>query len=312
MALKENARFAFGLKYVRAFALNPDGTKATPERTIGGVGPFDLSAIVAPTKAELIVKIDGTESELEIDLSTASDINAVTVADLVTAINLVFQDVGSPIDLVASKEATTNVLLIASTKTAPDLPQAVQVYGELAELVGIGQGFGTKILVSDTIRSMAESAVRKDSERITTTDGSGDDTDMITDGYYKGATMTVVDTAEDWEMYALFEGLKIDGKGGLDSPTFKTKRPDVGIEQYYEKYGQGQNHESDLLGYRKQEYFKCKGMGGDKSHEYGWSDGNYTIDALTYRDKVTKALMPAWHKSELTIEEFNALMIESL
>lgn len=308
MALKENARFAFGLKYVRAFALNPDGTKATPERTIGGVGPFDLSGITTAATAELIVKIDGTESKLEIDISGVADNKAVTVAELVAAINLVFQDVGGPIDLLASKEATTNVLLIASTETAPNLPKSVEVYGQLAELVGIGQGFGTKVLVSDTIRSMAETAVRKDSERITTTDGGGADTDMITDGYYKGATMTVVDTAEDWEMYALFEGLRIGADGGMDSPTFETKRPYIGVEQYYEKYGQGQNHESDLLGYRKQEYFKCKGMGGDKSHEYGWSDGNYTIDAVTYRD-ASGVLQPAWHKSELTIEDFNALMI---
>ena len=184
MALKENARFAFGLKYVRAFALNPDGTKATPERTIGGVGPFDLSGITTAATAELIVKIDGTESKLKIDISgvAVADNKAVTVTELVNAINLVFQDAEGPIDLLASKEATTNVLLIASTKTATNLPKSVEVYGQLAELVGIGQGFGTKVLVSDTIRSMAETAVRKDSERITTTDGGGADTDMITDG----------------------------------------------------------------------------------------------------------------------------------
>ena len=123
--------------------------------------------------------------------------------------------------------------------------------------------------------------------------------------------MSIVDTAEDWEMYALFEGLIIDADGGMDSPTFATKRPYIGVEQYYEKYAQGQNHESDLLGYRKKEYFKCKGMGGDSSHEYGWSDGNYSVDAVTFRDSAG-VLQPAWHRDELTIDDFNALMIESL
>lgn len=307
MSLKENARFAFGLKYVRAFALNPDFTKATPARTIGGVGPFDMSGASAIAAVPLTVKIDATEYDVTVDLSGAAVPAAVTVDELVTALNLVFDDVGKPIALTASKEALTNVLLIAADAT----PLAVQVYGELANLVGIGQGFGTKILVSDTIRTMGETAVRKDSERITTTDGNGDDTDMITDGYYKGCTMTIVDTAEDWEMYALFEGLIIDADGGMDSPTFATKRPYIGVEQYYEKYAQGQNHESDLLGYRKKEYFKCKGMGGDSSHEYGWSDGNYSVDAVTFRDSAG-VLQPAWHRDELTIEEFNALMIESL
>lgn len=307
MSLKENARFAFGLKYVRAFALNPDFTKATPARTIGGVGPFDMSGASAIAAVPLTVKIDATEYDVTVDLSGAAIPTAVTVDELVTALNLVFDDVGDPIALTASKEASTNVLLIAAEAT----PLAVQVYGELANLVGIGQGFGTKILVSDTIRTMGETAVRKDSERITTTDGNGDDTDMITDGYYKGCTMSIVDTAEDWEMYALFEGLTIDADGGMDSPTFATKRPYIGVEQYYEKYAQGQNHESDLLGYRKKEYFKCKGMGGDSSHEYGWSDGNYSVDAVTFRDSAG-VLQPAWHRDELTIDDFNALMLESL
>jgi len=313
MSLKENARFAFGLKYVRAFALNPDFTKPTPSRTIGGVGPFDFSGVADPGKVGFTAKIDGTEYEMEIDLSSVELTNtAITVSELVTALNLVFVDVTTPIALVASAEENTNYLLIKTTVTEEaDMPVAIQLYGELAEITGIGQGFGTKILVSDTIRTMGEAAVRKDSERITTTDGNGDDTDMITDGYYKGCTMSIVDTAEDWEMYALFEGLTIDADGGMDSPTFATKRPYIGVEQYYEKYAQGQNHESDLLGYRKKEYFKCKGMGGDSSHEYGWSDGNYSVDAVTFRDSAG-VLQPAWHRDELTIDDFNALMLESL
>lgn len=313
MSLKANARFAFGLKYVRAVALNPDFTKATPARTIGGVGPFDFSGVADPEKVGFTAKIDGTEYEMEIDLSAVELTNtAITVSELVTALNLVFVDVTTPIALVASAEATTNYLLIKTTVTEEaDMPVAIQLYGELAEITGIGQGFGTKILVSDTIRTMSDTAVRKDSERMTTTDGSGVDTDMITEGYYKGCTMAVVDTAEDWEMYALLEGLVIDADGGLDSPTFGTKRPYVDIEQYYEKYAQGQNHESDLLGYRKKEYFKCKGMGGDKSHEYGWSDGNYSVDAVTYRNSVG-TLQPAWHQSELTVEAFNALLIDTV
>ena len=311
MSLKENARFAFGLKYVRAFALNPDFTKATPLRTIGGVGPFDFSGVADNEKVELIVKVDGTEYETEVDLSGAGSASAVTVTEIVTALNIVFTDVTTPIALVASAEAKTNYLLIKTTESEGHEPVAIQIYGELANLVGIGQGFGTKILVSDTIRTMGETAVRKDSERMTTTDGNGDDTDMITDGYYKGCTMSIVDTAEDWEMYALFEGLIIDADGGMDSPTFATKRPYIGVEQYYEKYAQGQNHESDLLGYRKKEYFKCKGMGGDSSHEYGWSDGNYSVDAVTFRDSAG-VLQPAWHRDELTIDDFNALMLESL
>ena len=74
-------------------------------------------------------------------------------------------------------------------------------------------------------------------------------------------------------MYALFEGLIIDADGRDGQPYLCNKAPYIGVEQYYEKYAQGQNHERPAWLPQK-EYFKCKGMGGDSSHEYGWSDGN--------------------------------------
>ena len=55
-------------------------------------------------------------------------------------------DVTTPIALVASAEEKTNYLLIKTT-VAEEEPVAIQLYGELAEITGIGQGFGTKILV---------------------------------------------------------------------------------------------------------------------------------------------------------------------
>ena len=92
--------------------------------------------------------------------------------------NLVFVDVTTPIALVASAEEKTNYLLIKTTVAEEaDMPVAIQLYGELAEITGIGQGFGTKILVSDTNpEPWARQQSVKDSERITTTDGNGDDT----------------------------------------------------------------------------------------------------------------------------------------
>jgi len=150
--------------------------------------------------------------------------------------------------------------------------------------------------------------VRKDGERIATTDAWGVDTEVITQGYYKGSTLAAVDTAEDWEMYALLEGVKIANDGSLSSPTFASVRPLVGIKQYYAKYHQGQSHEPEMEGYREVSFFRCKGMGGDKTRERAFADSPYTIEATTYRDSAG-VQQSAWKKKELTNEQFAALKL---
>jgi hypothetical protein len=189
---------------------------------------------------------------------------------------------------------------------------ALQVYGDLAEYSMIGQGFGIKYLTSDTIRTMTETANRKAGETIATTDAWGVDTTVVTDGYYKGFSAPIVDTAEDWEMFALCEGLHLNASGGMSSPTSETIRPMIGANAFYGKYLQGENRETELVGYREIDYKYCKGMGGDKTHERGFSDSTYTLEGTTHRDAVTKIVQPAWDKIELTVAQFNALLIESI
>jgi hypothetical protein len=305
MAIKENARYEFGLHYVQMFALNYDLTIPAPTRIVGGIGPFDFTGVADDEAVPMTVAIDGTSYDIEVDISAAVKQSAVTVEELVIALNAVFDDVGLPIAITASKEAVTNYLLLVCDTVGA---VAFQAYGECAELAGIGQGFGVKIFTSDTFRSMNETHVRKDSERITTTDAWGIDTEVITPGYYKGVTLAAVDTAEDWEMYGLLEGTLVADDGSLSSPTFETERPMVGIKLYYAKYHQGQNHEPEMEGYRMVTFYRCKGMGGDKTRERGFADANYTIEATTYRNSAG-VQQSAWKKDELTVEAFKALLL---
>lgn len=305
MAIKANARYEFGLHYVQMFALNADYSMPSPTRITGGVGPFDFSGASAIAAVPITVVIDGVSESGIVNLSAAVDDAAVTVDELVVALNVLFDDVVTPIDVTASKEAVTNLLLLVCDTVGA---VAFQVYGEAAELCGIGQGFGTKILTSDTFRSMGETQVRKDGERIATTDAWGVDTEIVTSGYYKGATLAAVDTAEDWEMYALLEGLHLASDGSLSSPTFETTRPLVGIKLFYAKYRQGQNFEPEMIGYRMVTFYRCKGMGGDKTRERGFADANYTIEATTYRNS-SGVQQSAWKKEELTVAQFEALLL---
>ena len=305
MALKKNARYAFGLHYLRMRAINDDLSQPTADNIIGGAGPFDFSGVTSIAAVPLTVKIDNAAAvELDVDLTAAVDDAAVTVDELVTALTAAFT--AGTVALTASKVAETGRLKIAHATAT-----ILQVYGEAAELAMIGQGFGVKLLVSDTMQSFSQSPVRKDGERITTTDAWGFDTEVITDGYYKGFTANLVDTAEDWEMLGLLEGTPIDEDGNISSPVYSTRRPIVMVEAFYAKYRKGQNYEGDLVGYRKITCDQCKGMGGEQTRERGWSNAPYTIEGKTWVDDAGTE-HPAWKREELTVSDFNALDIENV
>jgi len=203
MALKKNARYAFGLHYLRLRAVNDDLSIPTADNIVGGAGPFDYSGVDSIAAVPMTIKIDDAAAvDVDIDLAAAVDETAVTVDELVTALTAAFT--AGTIALTAEKDVTSGRLVIAHATAT-----VLQVYGEAAELAMIGQGFGVKLLVSDTMQSFSQSPVRKEGERITTTDAWGFDTEVITDGYYKGFTANLVDTAEDWEMLGLLEAPRL-------------------------------------------------------------------------------------------------------
>lgn len=305
MALKKNARYAFGLHYLRIRAINDDLSQPTADNIIGGAGPFDFSGVTSIAAVPMTVKIDNAAKvDLDIDLTAAVKASAVTVAELVTALTSAFT--AGTVALTASKVTETGRLKIAHATAS-----VLQVYGEAAQIAMIGQGFGVKLIVSDTMQSFSQSPVRKDGERITTTDAWGYDTEVITDGYYKGFTANLVDTAEDWEMLGLLEGTPIDADGNINSPVYSTRRPIVMVEAFYAKYRKGQNYEGALVGYRKITCDQCKGMGGEQTRERGWSNAPYTIEGKTWIDK-NGVEQPAWNREELTVPDFNALDIENV
>ena len=81
MALKKNARYAFGLNYLRVRPLNADLSQPEANNLIGGAGPFDFSGASSAAAVPFVVKIDGgEEKDLTADLSAAVAIAAVTGA----------------------------------------------------------------------------------------------------------------------------------------------------------------------------------------------------------------------------------------
>jgi hypothetical protein len=306
--LRETAKYAFGLDFARFMPLNDDLTIPVPSRIIAGAGPFDFSGVTNIASVPMTVKIDnGTPETLNLDLSGAVDQSAVTATELLAAITAAggFTDIALSIDATSDNRVKLNY-------DETDTVGYIQVYGEAALLAMFGQGYGNKFIKSDTIRSLGDTPVLKDEETITTTDAKGLDTEIISDGYRKGFEANVVDTAEDWALLALMEGGAYDETNEeYEVPTSEDEKVYFYVEAYYARYRRGTNKEAEMVNYVQKLLRSCKGSVGDKTHERGFADGNYTIKGTSYVDE-NDVMHGDTKLTQLTISEYEALDLENV
>ena len=172
MSLRKDALFKFGPSYVKVIPKNSDGSTPLPYpgksevAAFSSVGPFDFSGAVDDSAVEFIIKINGAEEAGTIDISTAVDIAAVTVAELVAAITTeAFAGVTAEVDsrgygkiTATGKDGETDYL---------------QVYGEGALMAEFGFGFGLNFRYIDTMKTFAFTPTNVDDEKIETIDANG-------------------------------------------------------------------------------------------------------------------------------------------
>jgi len=315
MSLRSSAKYEFGLPFARFMPLNDDLTIPTVTRMLGGTGPFDFSGVTDDTAVQLYIKQDdGTATSITVDVSTASDTSAVTVSELQTALDSGASPALSTIDIAATTAAGKNGstrIKLASTDTSTT-PSYIQVYGELAEIAKFGQGFGLKFVKFDTLRTFGLTPTMKDDETFTTTDAQGQDTEVISDGYRKGSTASVTDTAKDPEFKVLMLGGSYNSTTGrYEAGTSESVRYYFYVELYYPYYSRGTNQEADIVGYKQKVIRMAKGGLGEDTHGREWSDGNYTLTAVTYIDE-NDNLLADEYEDELTISEYNALALSDV
>lgn len=300
MSLLNSSKYQIGIEIVRMHALNPDLTVPKVTRIVGGIGPFDLSGVSAIGAIPFTSKFDdGTAEDKTADLSGAADQTAVTVDEIFAAINT-----ATPTNITASKESSTNRLMLAAT--VPGTLEYFQFYGELAEVTDIGQGLGVKFIKSDTLVTADESPIRKDDESITIVDAKGRETELLTDGYRKGVTYTLNDSANDYEMKELIEGGVIDSDGGYTPPNINSVRRYFYMEIFAPTYREGTSNERDKTGYIQLKVYQNKGTFGDVSRGRAWAAWTFPITALAFEDE-TETFISDSKEIPLTNEEFEAL-----
>ena len=77
-------------------------------------------------------------------------------------------------------------------------------------------------------------------------------------------------------------------------------------ELFYTRYTRGENKEGEIVSYVQKLFRSCKGTVGEKVHERGFMDGNFTIKGTSYKDE-NEVLYGDTKLTELTTEEYQAL-----
>ena len=301
MSKKANAKYVFSTIETLVQPLNADLSQPDPDGQLGGVGPFDFSGEAVATAIPLNYKSgDGANASVNVDLSAASSISAVTVAELFAAINT-----AAPTDLTASADVTTGRI-----KIAHDTPSSIaylQLWGPIATIGGFGQGIGTRVAYLDTQKSLSETPVQKDEETFTTTDSNGVDTEVISDGYRKGNSGTLTDAADDRYLKSIIDGGTYDET--LDKysvPTSLSDKRYFRITSVSARYKVGTNKEADLYDYMVTDIYSCKGSIGDRSKERGFVDTVYNWSATSPKDSSGSPTADTVD-SVLTISEYEAI-----
>jgi F0F1-type ATP synthase membrane subunit c/vacuolar-type H+-ATPase subunit K len=302
MALRTAAKWVRGISRVRFMPLGGDNLMPSAKTAIGGTGPFDFTAAHSVISAvPITIKVDnGAEVNDTIDLHLADE-DAVTAADWVAAVTA-----AAIPSITASVDANGRAKLVYATGAI------LQAYGLACELAGFGQGLGQKYVKSNTVESVGINPTVKADTTYTTTPADGVDIEVIDEGYKKGVTGTVTDTAQDYEMMRLFEGGVIDSvTGAYTDPSEESVKPYFMIEIYNPVYGQGSSKVSEFTAYEKTLVKSAVGAVGNDTFDVNFRKKSYTFTATNYKPS-SGISEGAVQRTPLTIAAYNALVIDDV
>lgn len=311
--LRASADFVFGPRKLKIFPLSPDKSTPLPldggaRSTItvyGGAGPFDCSGAAVPAASPMSIKLDnGTAETWPLDLTVPVSLSAVTAAEMATAIEAANAAAGF-VGVTATVDSRGYLQIDVDT---PGTQLYLQVYGEAAELAEFGQGYGMQSHIIDTQQSVSVVPTNKDSETITITDSNGKDTEILTDGYRKGFTGVITDTARDKAVRAIIEGGVIDVTNKtLHAPNSDTVKTYFCMEVVRAFYSKGTNFEEALEGYILERFLICNGTMGDDPGDRNWLAYVYNIIGTEYKDPVSSVKHSDSFSQDFTPAEWDLL-----
>lgn len=318
MGININKKTAFGPEGFLIARNNPDGTPFSPDRILGFYGTVDLSGYSQPD-AYLGVKIDNnTEQYQEVDWTAASDFSAVTVQEMVDAINA-----AGFTDITASIDTATSRLLIAYTGSgSPDFLQvfSVSTHPTFAADLDFGQGqeFDGEGAIYyeafDNARTLNLPKEIKDVEEIENEAGDGTYISVTIPAIVKGYNPVVTIKDDDYEMKQLIQGGVWTPATSTYTPplTSQTRNPIFHIIFFSPKYSKGAHLREDIDGYLRKDIWSMTGYEADVTYETKTlQEISYNCQAREY-DNENSIIQAYYRDMTYTPDEFDDLHVEEI
>ncbi len=301
MSYTKDRKTAFSNEGFRIRRCNPDGSYPAVDNHLGFTGTVDLTTLIATDTLSYRWDGKGAFTNVIIDLTAVGTSHIATVAEVVTALNLVagFSDA-----LLASG---TDQLKITNA-VAVEGKKYLELKGTVATMLGFGQSgdalaMGTAFIECfDNSGAVGLPKVIKDSEEITQESSTGHEDTMNIDAVQKGLSPSIATMDEIYELKVMLMGGVWDET--LAKYTPPTSRlavaPLCAMDVFVPKYGKGSMHRGDLVGYKMISIYRMTGREGDVTYEVkSWA--NYEYPCMATEFTVGSTVYPAYEEFELTI-----------
>jgi hypothetical protein len=318
MGIDINKKSAFGPEGFLISRNNPDGTPPSGSRVLGFYGTVNLSAY-ATNRAVLGVKINhNTEQYATIDWTAAAVKSAVTVQEIVNAINAAgFSDITASVDT-----ATSRLLVYYSGAGICNFLQVFSIDDDptiAAELdFGQGQTFGGEGLIYyeafDNTRTMNLAKRIKDAENIENEAGDGTFIEVTVGAIMKGYNPVITIKDDDYEIKHLIQGGTWTPSESKYKPplTSQTEKPTFSIIFFSPLFDKGTHERENMAAYLRKDIYSMTGYEGDVTYETKTlQEIIYNCIASEWRNE--NGVTEEFYQDEvLTKDEFKALNVESI
>jgi hypothetical protein len=289
MGININKKTSFSVEGFLIARCNPDGTPLSPTRVLGFYGTVDLSAYAPHYKAYLGVKINNNAEQYQaVDFSAALDVSAVTVQEMVDAINAAgFTDITASVDtatgrllIIYTGVGTCNFLQVFSVSNDPEFAAELD-FGQGQTFNGQGARYFEAF---DNTRTINLPKNIKDTEAIEKEAGDGSFIEVIIPGMVKGYNPVLTIKDDDYEIKQLIQSGEWIPATSIYTPslTTQTRKPIFGIIMFVPKYGKGSHLKEDEDGYLRKDIFSMTGYEADTMYE------TKTLQEISYNCRATE------------------------
>lgn len=320
MAINLNKRTALGAEGFLVARCNPDGTPISPTRVLGFYGTVDLSDYsVGGHDAYLGIKIDdGVEDIQLVDWTAALDYAAVTVAEMVTAINAAgFTNITASPDpatgrllIVCTAPAGINFLQVFSVSTHPDFAADLD-FGQGQEFGGEGAYYRECF---DDAKSLTLPNDLKDAENIESEAGDGTLITVMIAAIMKGKKPVLTFNDSDKQLKQMIQGGTWDPDISTYTPPLssQTRKPKFSIIAFSAIYNKGSSQREDMSGWQRLNLPMVTGIEGDSTLEAKTlQEISFACQASEWEDS-SGVKQPCYTETNYTEAEYASLNPEAI